>query len=439
MRSILLLTACGACVSSVSADITPQLAPRGTMAEQHVAHIYYNFATGEKVATLIDAAVRPADSGSSDEVWVSNERRPCEQYSPYGFLSAGIMDSPYCTTCMPSTATGMIYLDWGDIEPDTVVDCVGVNWVTCTPDPDLDGDGVGDGIEGFAGTWMFYDAENGFDSSEDRAVVSGFTLVNLPGRTVGSAGSRYNCSSFTATVDLSSSFSSSLVFEIADTDLVDGSGTGAFNPGAGVDLDSDGLMDFGYSLGFIQPGTYDFDNADGDDDPTTGVDGDPDIWEETGWGLGMPPGEPIDLGNGEWAWQPDGSPAGQGAEDAFDILFDSNADGVYEPFGTFWFGGFSCDRNQDGVPDDVRASAQFYIELYGPSGTNCCPADVFPASPPGQPVCASGDGLLNFFDVSAFVSMFSAGDDRADIAPPIGQLNFFDVSQFMTNFIAGCP
>ena len=50
----------------------------------------------------------------------------------------------------------------------------------------------------------------------------------------------------------------------------------------------------------------------------------------------------------------------------------------------------------------------------------------------------NGDGALNFFDVSAFLSAFSNGDLVADFTGD-GDLNFFDVSAFLTAFSAGCP
>lgn len=56
-----------------------------------------------------------------------------------------------------------------------------------------------------------------------------------------------------------------------------------------------------------------------------------------------------------------------------------------------------------------------------------CPADI------------NGDGVLNFFDVSAFVQLFNAQDPAADFAEPFGVWNFFDVSAYMTAFNAGCP
>ncbi len=55
-----------------------------------------------------------------------------------------------------------------------------------------------------------------------------------------------------------------------------------------------------------------------------------------------------------------------------------------------------------------------------------CPADM------------TGDGQLNFFDVSAFLTAFSAGEPTADFNDD-GQFNFFDVSDFLSAFGTGCP
>lgn len=55
-----------------------------------------------------------------------------------------------------------------------------------------------------------------------------------------------------------------------------------------------------------------------------------------------------------------------------------------------------------------------------------CPADL------------TGDGELDFFDVSAFLSAFANGDPAADFTGD-GQLNFFDVSAFLIAYNAGCP
>jgi Subtilase family len=47
-------------------------------------------------------------------------------------------------------------------------------------------------------------------------------------------------------------------------------------------------------------------------------------------------------------------------------------------------------------------------------------------------------GELNFFDVSAFLSAFSASDPAADLNGD-GLFNFFDISDFLSVFNSGCP
>ena len=60
-----------------------------------------------------------------------------------------------------------------------------------------------------------------------------------------------------------------------------------------------------------------------------------------------------------------------------------------------------------------------------------------------DPGCSAADlsepyGSLNFFDVSAFLSAYTAGDLAADFNSD-GVLNFFDVAEFINIFNAGCP
>ncbi|HCT44442.1 MAG: hypothetical protein CMJ35_00640 [Phycisphaerae bacterium] len=50
----------------------------------------------------------------------------------------------------------------------------------------------------------------------------------------------------------------------------------------------------------------------------------------------------------------------------------------------------------------------------------------------------NNDGTLDFFDVSAFLSAFSANDDLADLNGD-NMFDFFDVSMFLSEFSAGCP
>ena len=50
----------------------------------------------------------------------------------------------------------------------------------------------------------------------------------------------------------------------------------------------------------------------------------------------------------------------------------------------------------------------------------------------------TGDFMLNFFDVSAFLNAFNAQDAQADFNGD-GMLNYFDVSAYLLAFTTGCP
>ena len=59
------------------------------------------------------------------------------------------------------------------------------------------------------------------------------------------------------------------------------------------------------------------------------------------------------------------------------------------------------------------------------------------------PGCAVADiaepfGVLNFFDVAAFMDLYNAGDPFADFNSD-GLINFFDVAQYIQAYIKGCP
>lgn len=69
------------------------------------------------------------------------------------------------------------------------------------------------------------------------------------------------------------------------------------------------------------------------------------------------------------------------------------------------------DSNNDGIPDSCDVS---------------CAPDL------------NGDGMLNFFDVSAFLTAFNTMDPAADFTGD-GMFNFFDISAFLSAFNAGCP
>ncbi len=66
------------------------------------------------------------------------------------------------------------------------------------------------------------------------------------------------------------------------------------------------------------------------------------------------------------------------------------------------------------------------VTLVVDEGAGACPADL------------TGDGELNFFDVSAFLNAYASSDPIADFTGD-GLYDFFDVSAFLGAYNAGCP
>ncbi len=62
----------------------------------------------------------------------------------------------------------------------------------------------------------------------------------------------------------------------------------------------------------------------------------------------------------------------------------------------------------------------------GVDSSEPCPADL------------TGEGDLNFLDVSAFLSLYGMMDPLADFQPD-GNFNFLDVSAYLAAYAAGCP
>jgi hypothetical protein len=406
--------------------------------EEQAGYYYINLGTGEKIFTAAGQVV--PRGATSAEVWIADNRLPCAAFGQTGG-SSGLIDDADGTG---AGALGSTVLHWGDIPQDTVIDAVEVRWSTRHIDVDADGDGSGDGVVGFGCQWSWFDGDNGFNSCLTRTPLVSFTLFNLPGRTAVPPGTALSV--YTAVVDLGADFDDSLTFEIGDSDG-DTQGAAVHNAFYALgdldfdgvpdgDLDGDGLADFSYAQRYFQPGTTDF---DGDGQP----DGDPAAVADCGNSLVAPTGtaipDPADPTGVDWIIDPVAPlPAGQGIEDRFDRFTDINNDGLWEPFGTFFYGGFSCDEDGDGVPGgnaaNTRSFAQMWHIMYGPGGAQPCLPDLFPAGAP--------DGVLNFFDISRFISLYNAQDPIADFFPSgggDGVFNFFDISAFVSAYNAGCP
>ncbi len=360
-----------------------------------IGHIYYNVVTGERIATSFNNDIRPADGSTGGIVWIANNNETCADFPG----STVLLDDPNGSFGKP--IEGSLLLDWGDIPSDTVVDCIQLSYFSAIQDVDLDSDSIGDGVEGFAATWFFFDADNGFNSCETRTALMGFIITNLPGQLDGGFGGYF------LTIDLETSFGSSIAFEFGDTDS-DLQGAAIHNPMINADVDSngfgdadldfDGNADFSYVIRYTQPGRVDFDNADGDSDTTTGVDGDPADADYTAVGMVT-----IKV------------PSANGAEPGWDIYNNG-----YN--GTFGFDDFICN---DGTGDTYNLG-QADITMFGPSGTTDCPADF------------NNDGIVDILDVFAFLAAYNAADPAADLTGD-GVVDILDVFAFLASYNAGCP
>ncbi len=72
------------------------------------------------------------------------------------------------------------------------------------------------------------------------------------------------------------------------------------------------------------------------------------------------------------------------------------------------------------------------------NGPNSGSAYVFTVPGADCPADLTDDGILNFFDISAFLTAFNTQDPIADFTDD-GVYDFFDVSAFLQAFAAGCP
>jgi hypothetical protein len=397
--------------------------------------IYFNMVTGERVVTLADQAqVAPADSGVRELVWSSAVNNTCADagYSTE-YVYTLYDNAPQCSSTLCSESLELV--DFGDLPIDTVIDCVRVSWVVSYTDQDLDSDGFADGVEDLVMEWAVWDTENGRESQESmRLPLAVLTVFDLPGH-LGPVGGQ---SMYHMDIDLVGD-GYDLSFEIGDSDGdcqtaafcnsdVDGMGTPvafADRDGDGLmdaDLDSDGLFDWGWSVRVFTP----LPGRDLDGDGVTGVQ--PPIDADTvGLPLGAPAGHAEMVSPEEWAWVIDSQAlgAGTGQEDRFAFYRPT---GDLSTRGDFvqpaWFGGFACEG---GVIADggfgYSPPAMFEFELYTQGDPGLCAPDL------------NQDGVLNFFDISAFLSSYqSGGDYNGD-----GLTDFFDVSHFLSDYNAGCP
>lgn len=112
-------------------------------------------------------------------------------------------------------------------------------------------------------------------------------------------------------------------------------------------------------------------------------------------------------------------PAGQG--ELFTAALSDAAEGDFEAVFTF------AAYNDRGLFAQPGPAQTLTLRLTGAVGGQVCVPDLAPPF-----------GVLNFFDVAAYLTLYTDQDPAADLNND-GLINFFDVSLFMTLFNAGCP
>ena len=105
-------------------------------------------------------------------------------------------------------------------------------------------------------------------------------------------------------------------------------------------------------------------------------------------------------------------------------------------------GGFvranSDDPSNDIMSNEIGLTSFYRVTAIVPEGV-CVESNSLHVYTPTECIAdLNNDGLLDFFDVSQFLTLFQAADLAVDFNND-GELNFFDVSAFLTAFQAGCP
>lgn len=356
-----------------------------------MGHIYINAATGERItSTAGDATASGLRGQSTAPVWIA-EGNPCG-----GAMPLVAADRPNLDPSDPDfvVATGALFLDWGDIPSDTVVDAFSTVFYAQHSVAN-----EGDGVPGLGATWSWYDADDGFND-QDAVFLASITVGDLPGNS-----GQFTFEVYELFIDLAAAPGGDHSFELGDSDA-DPQGAASHNANSATAA----LHDFAHAVTFHQPGTFDF---DGDGSP----DGDPSNRAVVGFQLAGPAGPvvPDPASPGDFIVDPvDPLPSAQGLEDAFDLYINADRAQYFGSRG----GDFSCDS--------FRPFASIHHVLYGPGGSAPCPADI------------TGDDVLNFNDVVAYLGLFNTQDAAADLSGD-GQINFNDFIAFLNAFNAGCP
>ncbi len=92
----------------------------------------------------------------------------------------------------------------------------------------------------------------------------------------------------------------------------------------------------------------------------------------------------------------------------------------------YWFETDAAPTNGSVSTEAFKSNDTLSFAAIVPTAGTTCAADM------------NGDGVLDFFGVSRFLTAYGNEDTAADFNDD-GLFDFFDISGFLTAFSAGCP
>jgi hypothetical protein len=302
------------------------------------------------------------------------------------------------------------FRDWGDINPDTVVDSFTTAFATGYVDNDTN---MAVDVMGNNLIVRWEDAQGGGNNPLNNGSIPliAIGISDLPAGD--DTGNSNTLAAFSITVDLGdASFEIGDLNGMAEEDCVGDD----INLNSFTDLDGDSLHDFSWDFIFEQPG------VDPQDPSTYG--------NAVLQGMSLAYPDPAAFPG------PYALPGPAGAQDVYSRfnLRDTSGDDLFDEAGSayagsWFFGGFVCSG------PDLAPFGGFEMQMFGPTPGTCGAAN------PGCNVAdlAQPFNSLTFADITAFLTAFNNMDPAADLAAPVGSFTFADITAFLTAFNAGCP
>ncbi len=413
---VLALALAAGTIGAASADDLHTKMARPTAGKLHVQAHMYIAPTGERV--FLNNQQQAPRVGEVDQWLLTSDIGTCPDNNFYdpavepNWISGGNPVDPTDSTLDESFGYAALR-DWGDINPDSVIDSFTTGFATDYVDP-TPNDTIADPVMGNNLLLRFEDAQGGGSNPLNNGSIPLITIgiQDLP--SADPAPDSASLNGFLITVDLGDAS-----FEVGDSNgMAEEDCVGDdVNLNSFTDLDGDSLHDFSWDFIFEQPG------LDGHDPSTYG--------NAVLQGIFLAYPDPAAFPG------PYALPGPAGSQDVYSRfnlrdttaadLFDE-ADTAYA--GSWFYGGFVCSGAA------IAPYASFEMQMFGPTPGTCGAA--------GPMGCNDADlalpfDSLTFADITAFLTAFNNMDPAADLALPTGSFTFADITAFLTAFNAGCP